>query len=329
MHLIAEAGNNHNGDVETGLELVEVAHRAGADSVKFQIIHPEQLYLPEIPTENGYAENEVIAARRRHQLSADDYRRLAARCGELGIAFSASVFDTDGIALLDELDVEYMKIASCDLDNLRLIRAAAATGRRVVLSTGMATLAEVERSVEALEAEGEVDLVLLHCVSVYPAPLERMNVRFIERLAEFGYACGLSDHTDGTTAATMALALGASWFEKHFTLDRDQEGFDHAYAREPEELAAYARELHAAQQALAEPERKVGEDEAGVAERARRSVYAARDLPDGHELAADDLLVVRPQGELTAAEADRLVGATLTAPLRRYEPLTREAVEEG
>lgn len=329
MHVIAEAGNNHNGDVATARRLIDVAAEAGADSVKFQVIHPEGLYLAQFPTADGYRDNEVIAQRRRHMLSHAEYAELARHCRDRGIGFSASVFDTDGVALLDDLDADYIKLASCDLDNLRLVRAVAGTGRKVVLSTGMATPEEVERTLETLTGSGHRDLVLLHCVSVYPAALEQMNLRFIEWLAATGFPVGLSDHTATPAAATIALALGATWFEKHFTLDRTQEGFDHAYAREPEELAEYVATLHAAEQALTPAAEKVGPQEREVAGRARRSVYAARDLEAGATLSDDDLLVVRPQGPLTAADAERIVGRRLTQPLRRYEPLRWEILEDA
>lgn len=327
MHAIAEAGNNHNGDVGTAKRLIEVAADAGASSVKFQIIHPEMLYLPAFPTEGGYRENGVIGARRRHMLSDDEYAELARTCCERRIAFSASVFDAAGIALLDRLDVDYIKIASCDLDNIGLVRTAAETGRRIVLSTGMATLSEVERTLEAVRGEGHDDLVLLHCVSVYPATLGQMNLSFIGSLARFGFPVGLSDHTPDHTAAAIAMALGATWFEKHFTLDRTQEGFDHAYALEPHELCAYVSSLVAGEESLTPRAEKVGADEQEVACRARRSIYAARDIGPGTVLDEDDLLVVRPQGPLTAADLERVLGQRLVAPLRRYEALTWEHVE--
>jgi sialic acid synthase SpsE len=324
VHVIAEAGNNHNGDVGTARRLIDVAAEAGADSVKFQVIHPEGLYLAAFPTADGYRENDVIAARRAHELSHDAYRELARHAADRGIAFSASVFDVEGVKLLDELDAAYIKVASCDLDNIRLVREVVATGRKVVLSTGMSTFDEVQRT---LDAVGTGDLVLLHCVSVYPATLEQMNLRFLDQLATTGYPIGLSDHTADATAAAMALAIGATWFEKHFTLDRTQPGFDHAYAREPEELATYVRTLRAADEALTPPSEKVGPQEAEVAQRARRAVYAARDLEAGEVLAEEDLLVVRPQGPLSAAHALEVTGRRLTRPLRRYEALEWEMLD--
>ena len=246
-----------------------------------------------------------------------------------GVAFSASVFDRQGLDLLDSLDPAYLKVASCDLNNVAFVREVAARGRMVVLSTGMSTLEEVKRTVDAALSTGNEQLVLLHCVSVYPATLEQMRLSFIDELRDtFGLPVGLSDHTPTSTAAAMAIAKGATWLEKHYTLDKSQEGFDHAYALEPGELAAYVADARAAEAALATEGEKVGADERSVMERARRSIYAAADLEEGAELSEDDLLVVRPQGPLDAADLDSVVGRRLTRPLRRYEALTWEALSE-
>lgn len=327
LHVIAEAGNNHNGDEATAKRLIDVACESRAHSVKFQLIYPEGLYLPEFPTDDGYEPNPAIAARNAHKLPDRAYRELSAYSRERGIGFSGSVFDLQGLDLLDELDVDYVKVASCDLDNVSFVRAVAERGRRVVLSTGMSTLEEVERTLEAVTATGNQDLVLLHCVSVYPAVLEQMNLPFLERLAGFGFPIGLSDHTPDSRAGLIALGLGARWFEKHFTLDRSQEGFDHAYALEPDELAAYVADLEAGLAALEPAAEKVGEAERTVAERARRSLYAARDIAAGETLEDRDVLVVRPQGELAAADYDRVVGCRAARPLRRYEALAWDVLE--
>lgn len=329
VHVIAEAGNNHNGDARTAHELIDTAAQAGADSVKFQIIFPEGLYLPAFPRDGGYEENEVIAARRRFMLSDADYRSLAAHAADAGIGFSASVFDRRGLDLLDALDPPYLKIASTDLNNIAFVREVAARGRRVVLSTGMSTLEEVKRSVDAALATGNSDLVLLHCVSVYPATLEQLRLWFIDELrATFDLPVGLSDHTPDSRAAVMAIAKGATWIEKHFTLDKTQEGFDHAYALEPVELASLVGDARAATTALTADEPKVGADERTVMQRARRAIYAADDLPEGTVLTAEHLAIVRPEGPLAASDVDAVVGRRLARPLRRYEALTWEALAE-
>ena len=328
VHVIAEAGTNHNGDLATGEQLVEVAASSGADSVKFQVIYPEGLYLPAFPENGGYRPNEVIEARRKGMLSDDGYRRLAELARTRGVPLSASVFDTQGLNLLEELDPPYVKLASVDLNNVSFVREVAERSRKVILSTGMSTLDEIEKSVEAFVATGNRDLVLMHCVSVYPVGLADMNLGFIDVLRErFGLPVGLSDHTESSLAAAIAVAKGVTWIEKHFTLDRESEGFDHAYAMEPEMLAAYIADIRDSEAAVAPSAQKVGAAEQTTRERARRALYAANDLEAGRTIGPEDVLVVRPQGPMGAAEFDVVVGAKLTRPLRRYEALVPDAID--
>jgi sialic acid synthase SpsE len=328
VHVIAEAGTNHNGDPATAEKLIGVAADAGADSVKFQIIYPEGLYLPKIPVDGGYQENEVIAARRKQMISEDEWRRLAGVARDRGILLSASVFDTQGLDLLEEFDPPYFKIASTDLNNVSFVREVASRGRKVVLSTGMSTTDEVERSVEAALGTGNSDLVLLHCVSVYPAPLEEMNLGYIDVLrSRFNLPIGLSDHTESSLAAAVAISKGATWIEKHFTLDRGSEGFDHAYAMEPDMLATYIADVRAAERSVEPPLRKLRDAERTVMQRARRAIYAATDLEAGTVLSAENVIVVRPEGPLNAGDFDRVMGSRLSKPLRQYEAIAPEALE--
>jgi sialic acid synthase SpsE len=327
VHVIAEAGTNHNADVETGTRLIDAAADAGADSVKFQIIYPEGLYLTHLWQGDELVENEVVAIRRRGMLPDEGYARFARHAQARGIPISASVFDERSLALLESFDPPYVKIASCDLTNVPLLRQAAATGRKLVVSTGMASLAEIQTSVKALTDAGHRDVVLLHCVSVYPCPTSEMNLGFLTTLrSEFGLPVGLSDHTEEDIAAPMAVALGATWIEKHFTLDRSSEGFDHAYAMEPEALTRYVAAIRAAEGAMAPRSEKTSPAEAETARRARRGIYAARDLAAGCVLTEDDLLVVRPEGAFSPQAYDDLLGRRLATDLPRFKPLTPEAL---
>jgi len=329
IHIIAEAGTNHNGCAETGRKLIDVAVDAGADSVKFQMIFPEGLYLPQLYRDGRYEDSETFSQRSRTVLRPDDYRTLAAHAAERGIRFSASVFDCRGIALLDELDVDFIKIASCDVNNTPLLRAAAETGRTLVISTGMAELAEIAQAVADVFASGNNDIVLMHCVSAYPCPLEQMNLSFIDTLKrEFAVPVGLSDHTETGLAAVMAVAKGVTWIEKHFTLDRSAEGFDHAYAVEPTALAAYVNDVRGAAEACRPQSQKLSAAEIEVRRRARRALYAAGDIPAGNTITEGDILVVRPEGPLPPTALPAVVGRTVRRVVRKYEPLTWEMLEE-
>lgn len=328
LHLIAEAGTNHNRCVETGKKLIDVGRRAGANSVKFQMIWPEGLYLPAFYEDGTYRESEVFAQRAGGALTEDEFRELASYCQETGVGFSSSVFDRKGIALLDELDVAYIKIASCDLNNSPLICAAAETGRRIVLSTGMATLEEIEKAVLDVQATGNIDLVLMHCVSLYPAPIGRMNLGFIDTLkSKFDFAVGLSDHTEGSLAAAIAVAKGITWIEKHITLDRSSPGFDHAYAMEPDGFTHYVGEVRSCEAACASPHDKVTPEEESVRQRARRAIYAARDIAAGESLCNADILIVRPEGPLQPNDLPQVLGRVARRDIRRYEALQWDALE--
>ncbi|MFC1945683.1 N-acetylneuraminate synthase family protein [Chloroflexota bacterium] len=327
VHIIAEAGNNHNGDLDTAYRLVRAAKEAGADSVKFQIINPETLYVGKTWQDGKLADNPVIMQRRQSQLSDEQYGKIAAYCREVGVGFAASVFDEHGVDLVCALDVPYIKIASGDSNHLPLLRYAAGKGRDIVLSTGMSEVPEIVRSVEELARAGARGLVLMHCVSVYPSSLDIANLQFIDQLgALFNYPLGFSDHSPNSLAAVLALAKGCRWFEKHLTLDKSQEGFDHAYALEPEEFAGFTRDIADTGAALAYHREKLTEQEKGVSLRARRSLYAARDLRTGEVIKAEDVLVLRPAGQSAAADIDMFVGRVLRRGLKQYENLTLEHI---
>lgn len=323
IHIIAEAGTNHNGDLNKAKKLVDIAKRTGADSVKFQIIYPWGLYLPGDYEYGHYDIKEVIRIREEGMLEDEEYDDLAAYCRDVGIAMSASVFDQRGLDLLMKFDPPYLKTASCDLNNLKFLRQVAETGKKMVVSTGMSSLSDIEKTLKELEKTGVNDLVLLHCVSVYPASLAQTNLLFIDALRDnFGYPVGFSDHTGDSLAACMALAKGATWFEKHYTENRQQAGFDHAYAMEEVGLGQYVTDLHEAQQALVKGNDKLSEAELYTRKRARRSIYAARDLQAGMYIEDDDVLVVRPEGPLDADQIDLVIGARLTHDVKQHQALT-------
>lgn len=325
IHVIAEAGNNHNGNLETGKRLIETAARSGADSVKFQIINPEGLYLPKVWDRDQAVPNEVFEQRKQLILTDDDYRTLSEFAKTNSIALSASVFDEAGLALLTELGPPYIKIASCDLNNHPLLERTAATGIPIVVSTGMSTLDDVERAVEVLTKTKSIKFVLLHCVSIYPASIESMNLRFIQELkSNFDCEVGLSDHTEGSIAASVAIGMGATWIEKHFTLDRSQPGFDHAYALEPDQFREYVSDLRCAESSIAGDEDKLSLGELETRKRARRGLYAAVDIPEGHRIAPEDVLIVRPEGPMQPGDLARVIGAKSKTLIRAFQPFVPE-----
>jgi N,N'-diacetyllegionaminate synthase len=297
--------------------------------VKFQIIYPEGLYLPGKYEFGHYDIEKVIEIRKKQMLMDDDYRELAKYCRERNIVFSASVFDIRGLDLLTELKPAYIKIASCDLNNIRFLRSVAERGIRMIVSTGMSSLGDIEKSVNELFKANFNDLVLLHCVSVYPAKLSEMNLNFLDTLkSAFGVPVGLSDHTPSSIASCVALAKGADYFEKHFTQDKKQEGFDHAYALEEAELVQYVSDIRDTENALTTSFRKIGDNERYVRKRARRSIYAARSIKAGQVISNEDLLVVRPEGILNADEIDMVVGSVAKADIQTHQAISYSALQK-
>lgn len=325
IHIIAEAGTNHNASVATARKLIDVAAESGADSVKFQIIYPENLYVSKVFEDGELRDNEVIAVRRAGMLSDDEYRELAGY-SRGRIPLSASVFCEQGLRLLDELDPPYIKIASCDLNHSALLQQATRLGRKLIVSTGMASYSEIERAIDDLTRTGFDDLVLMHCVSVYPCPTDSMNLRFLESLKSFGFPVGLSDHTESSLAAAAAVPLGITWIEKHFTLDRSAEGFDHAYAMEPEMLRQYIADVRAVEKAYQPAPKKIGPTESTVKLRARRGLYAARDIQPGEIIRPEDVLALRPEAELTPQQTDLVVGQVARKTILKWQSFSVEFV---
>jgi len=333
--LIAEAGVNHNGSLDMALRLVDAAHAAGADAVKFQTFRAEDLALPGAATaayqQGATGETNQFAMLRRLELDAAQHQRIAAHCAQRGIEFLSTPFSEEAVDLLVGLGVKRLKLSSGELVNRPLLEKAAATGLPLLLSTGMATLDEVQQAVGWVRtawAQRGVPpqrqaLTLLHCTSAYPAPDAALNLRAIVTLQHAtGLPVGYSDHSLGNVAALAAAALGARVIEKHLTLDRALPGPDHQASSEPAEFAALARDLRRLQDMLGDGVKAPRADELDVRTVARRSVVLAHDLPAGTVLRREHLLLRRPQNGIAAADLDAVVGRTLradTAALRALQ----------
>lgn len=326
-HIIAEAGVNHNGSLDNAKLLIDVAAEAKADSVKFQIINPYGLYLPGQYNYGHYDIAKVIENRFSTVLTDEEYELLNEYCNQKDIEFSASIFDDQGLSLLKSFNPKYIKIASCDLTNIRLLRSVANTGIKMILSTGMSTLQEIEKTLTELDKIGYHDIVLLHCVSIYPCPLEKTNLQFIKTLQnKFGYDVGLSDHTRTNEAAVVAYAMGCRWFEKHFTYDNDLPGFDHKHAQNEDEFKSYVKSLREIEISLSQKEEKLTSPEKYTAERARRSLYASRDIKQGEVIKDEDVLCVRPSAKMNPNQIDLIVGKKASINIKRYDPFSLEDI---
>ena len=209
-----------------------------------------------------------------------------------------------------------------------LIKNLASRGRKIVLSTGWASLAEIERALNDIVSTGNQDIVLMHCVSAYPCPLEQTNLYFINILSKtFGFPVGFSDHTEGSLAGAIAICFGASYLEKHFTLDRTQEGFDHSYAMEPDSFRHYVRDMRSCVLACSQSLTKLQDAEAALKPLARRGLYAAHDISVGRSIELEDVLIVRPESDLMPNDIFHILGMRAKVPFRRYQPFFWKGLE--
>jgi len=293
--VIAEAGSNHNGSLETAKELIDAAADAGADAVKFQTFRAEDMYVQE-SGEAEYLDDDrsIYDIIESMEMPYDWIPELRDYCEGAGVVFMSTPFDERSADELDEYVPAY-KIASYTMSHHPFLRHVAGKDKPIIMSTGAHELGEVHESVEVLREAGADDIVLLHCVASYPTPLESANVRAVKTLHdEFGTPTGLSDHTlDPVTAPTAAVALGASVVEKHFTLDNSMEGPDHGFALEPDELNEMVDAVRRTEAALGDGTVEVLDAEKELHEIARRRIHAARDIEVGEVISEEDIEVLR------------------------------------
>jgi N,N'-diacetyllegionaminate synthase len=333
-YIIAEVGSNHNGDMDLCRRLIDAAADAGAHAVKFQSWSESSLIARE-----EYDRNPEYSDKKKHfgslqemvrayQFTPDQHLEARAHCAERGIAFCSSAFSPAEVDLLDRLDVPFIKIASMDLVNPPLLAHAARTGRPVMISTGMATLGEIEQAVETVRAQGNQQIVLLHCVSIYPPDPKTLHLRNMATLrAAFDVPVGFSDHTLGTSIPLAAIALGACAIEKHFTLDKDMAGWDHAISADPPELRTIVDEGLKVFQALGDCSRTVTEAEREKRKQFRRSLVARRRLPAGHILVEDDVDAKRPGTGVAPDETRYVLGRTLADDIEEDQVIRWEDLQ--
>ena len=328
--IIAEAGVNHNGSLETARQLVDVAVQADADAVKFQTFKAEKVISSQASKaayqlQTTDASESQLDMVKRLELSFDAFRELYAYCQDKGILFMSTSFDEESADFLAELGVAVFKIPSGEITNLPFLAHVACKGRPMIVSTGMSYLGEVEAAVRTIEKVGNHDFVLLHCVSNYPADPADANLRAMRTLATaFGVPVGYSDHTLGIEVAIAAVALGACVIEKHFTLDRSLPGPDHQASLEPDELTALVRGIRTVEMALGHGRKEPATSESNTAAVARRSLVAARDTPAGTTLTEELIAIKRPGTGLPPAMRPYLVGRTTRTVIRAGTLLTLE-----
>jgi pseudaminic acid synthase len=332
--VIAELSANHNGKLDTALELIGVAKRAGADAVKLQTYRPDTITLKS-DKEDFMIRGGLWDGRSLYDLYEEAHlpwawhEPLFRRARELGIIIFSSPFDRTAVDLLESLGAPAYKIASFEAIDLPLIEYVAATGKPMIISTGMADGAEIQEAVDAAKGAGCEQLALLHCVSGYPAPAAEYNLATIPDMRRrYGTLVGLSDHTTDNTTAVASIALGATIIEKHFTLDRGGGGPDDSFSLEPDDLAALCSGVRTAWSALGHVNYSRTASELGNA-KFRRSLYFVARLKAGDVIRADSLRSVRPGFGLKPNVAAKLIGRRVTSDVDFGDPVTWASIEGG
>lgn len=313
--IIAEAGVNHNGNLDTALRLVDCAASAGADYVKFQTFQTENLVAEDSPTaayqHRHTGEMSQAEMLRKLELSPEAHQRIIAECAGRGIGFLSTPFDLDSFDLLQRLGLELWKIPSGEITNLPLLRRIGKQGQRVILSTGMSEMHEIQDALSILTQSGthRNNITLLHCTTEYPAPIAEVNLCAMNTMAQtFQTKVGYSDHTAGIEIALAAVAMGACVIEKHFTLDKTMTGPDHAASLEPQELHALVQGIRNIELALGDGKKTASPSEIPNRVVARKSIVASRDIFCGDIFTENNLTTKRPGSGISPMMWEKLCG---------------------
>ena len=314
--IIAEAGVNHNGDIEKALALVDVAASAGADFVKFQTFKADELVTEsaskaEYQKKNDRDAETQYSMLKRLELSPEMHEQIIDHCNLRAIKFLSTGFDTETVEFLDGLGLPILKIPSGEITNLPYLRYAGSLGRDVILSTGMATLEEIESAIRALEGSGTLKdkITVLHCTTEYPAPMNEVNLKAMLTIKEtFGVKVGYSDHTAGIEVAMAAVALGAEVIEKHFTLDKSLPGPDHLASLDPNELAKLVDGIRNIELAIGDGKKTPTDSERKNILIARKSLVAVKHINAGDKFSDDNIAAKRPGTGISPMRWDEIIG---------------------
>lgn len=315
VFIIAEAGVNHNGSIDLAKKLVDAAVEAGADAIKFQTFKAENVVC-QGAEKADYQKDTTGASENQYQmlkkleLSNEEFQELARYCKEREMGFLSTPFDMESIDFLSGFSMKFWKIPSGEITNLPYLEKIGATGKKVIMSTGMSDMSEILTAVSVLEKAGTNDITLLHCNTQYPTPYEDVNLLAMEEIAErTGKKVGYSDHTMGIEVPVAAVALGATVIEKHFTLSRQMQGPDHKASLEPEELADMVKAIRNIEQARGKRGKGPTPSEIGNRQIARRSIVAGREIKKGELFTENNLSTKRPGNGISPMEWHNVIGA--------------------
>ena len=329
--IIAEAGVNHNGDINQAKKLIEIAADAGADYVKFQSFKAEKLVSPSakkakyqlknIPNNDDLQFNML----KQLELSEKDHLELIEHCDKKNIKFLSTAFDSEGIDYLDSLNIDLFKIPSGEITNYPYLKNIATKNKPIILSTGMANLSEITRSVEIFSANGisKEIITVLHCNTEYPTPMKDVNLKAMLQIKNsLGVKVGYSDHTEGIEIPIAAVAMGASVIEKHFTTDRELPGPDHRASLEPNELKSMIKSIRNIEKAISGNGKKEPSDsEMKNIDIVRKSIHILKDVKKGQKISEDLLIPLRPGDGISPMEIPTIVGKYFAKDLKSYSKL--------
>ncbi len=326
--IVAEVGINHNGELERAFQMIQVAKDAGVDAVKFQTFKADEFCGDAEQTFTYKSQGKEVTESmlemfRRYEFNRDQWFAVKKRCDEVGIHFLSTPQNRSDLDILLELGVTAVKVGSDDFSNLPLLKSYAVTGLPLILSTGMADLSEVYQALDIIGAMDGYPVVLLVCTSQYPTPPEDVNLLKLRTLSEAfpDVTVGFSDHTQGPLAAAAAVALGACFFEKHFTLNHDLPGPDHWFSENPEGLKAWVQAIRATYKMLGSPLVRPTATERKNRSAYRRSIVALKDIPEGETLSLQNIGLRRPATGLAPILIDQVLGSQAARIIRKGTPL--------
>lgn len=326
VFMIAEVGVNHDGKLENALKLVDAAIDAGADAVKFQTFNAEELVTRDCKTADHQKKSGMdnqFDLLKSEELNLDEFVELKNYCDKKKIEFISTPYDVKSVKVLDDMGVKQFKVASAEIVNKPLLTAIAKTEKPILLATGMANLGEIERAVNYIRDVGSNPLTLLHCTSSYPAPYDQVNMNFLTTLKNiFDYRIGYSDHTRGCEIAVMAVAMGATVIEKHFTLDKNIVGPDHWASAEPAEFKQMVDAVRNVEKAFGTHKKVLTENEQKNILYMRRSMHSVKDIKKGEKISIGDVKILRKNDGLSPWLLDIVVGKKASRDIKNGQPIT-------
>ncbi len=314
VFIIAEAGVNHNGNINLAFKLCDEAQKAGADIIKFQTYITEDIITDRVEKASYQKKNTEIqesqySMLKKLELSYDDFWKIKKHCDEIGIMFASTADTPKDLDALEKIGIPLIKIGSGDIGNVSYLRYCGSKGLPIILSTGMSSLADIDISLQALRDGGARDITLLHCTTSYPCTFENVNLNAMNTLKEaFKLPVGYSDHTLGNTVAIAAVAMGAKVIEKHFTLDKNMEGPDHKASSSPEEFASLVREIRNIEIAMGNGKKEATEVEKEISKVVLKKIVAKRPIKEGQIITEEDICVKRNDVGLDCNKWDLIIG---------------------